>query len=253
MVNYWRLVNDVIDGAEILLLVIDARMPEMTRHREIESKIKQREKPLLYVINKCDLVGRDTLDAMKHEFSPAIFVSSKAKLGGTILMKKILEISRGKPVIVGVLGYPNVGKSSVINLLRGQKSASVSPHSGHTKGIQFIKAKGKIKMLDTPGVLPFGEDDLLKQVIIGSKNPEHLKEPDFFAMKLIELYPRLFEEFYSLKYNGDAFDFLEQVALKQKVLIKGGSADMPRASRQLLYDFQRGKMHEFILKHQKTS
>lgn len=248
MVNYWRLVNQVIDGAEILLLVIDARMPEMTRNAEIESKIKQWGKHLLFVINKCDLVKRESMDKMKEEFRPSVFVSSKDKLGGTILLKKILEISKGKPCIVGVLGYPNVGKSSVINLLRGQKSASVSPHSGHTKGIQFVKAKGKIKLLDTPGVLPYDEKDMLKEVIIGSRNPEHLKEPDYFAMKLVEQYPAMFEKYYGLKYNNDAYEFLEEVALKQKVLIRGGSPDMMRVSRQLLYDWQRGKVHDAFLK-----
>ena len=248
MVNYWYLVNRVIEGADILLLIIDSRMPELTRHKEIEMKIKQRRKKLIYVLNKCDLVKKQDSEALKNTFEPSVFVSSKEKYGGTILFKKIMELSKGENCIVGVLGYPNVGKSSVINMLKGKKSASVSPHSGHTRGIQFVKAKGKIKLLDTPGVLPFNEKDILKQVLIGSKNPEHLKEPDYFAMKLIEESPKMFEKYCDEKYEGDAFEFLEKVAKKRNVLIKGGGPDLPRMARQLLYDWQRGKIHKVFLK-----
>jgi len=98
-------------------------------------------------------------------------------------------------------------------------------------------------MLDTPGVLPFDEKDLMKQVIIGTKNPEHLKEPDYFAMKLIEQFPKMFEQYYEEPYKEDAFDFLERIALKRNILIKGGMPDMQRVSRQLLYDWQRGRVH----------
>jgi ribosome biogenesis GTPase A len=244
MVNYWRLVNKVLNESDLVLLIIDARLPELTRHREIEVKIKEREKKLLYVINKSDLITKERMELIKKEFIPSVFVSSKKRLGGTILFKKIMEITKGEPGIIGVLGFPNVGKSSVINMLKGQKSASVSPRAGHTRGIQFVRAKGKLKLIDTPGVLPFDEKDLLNQVIIGSKNPEHLKDPAYFAMELIQRYPDMFEKHYDNKYEGDAYEYLEELASKKNVLIKGGEPDVPRMARQLLYDWQRGKVHE---------
>jgi ribosome biogenesis GTPase A len=248
MVNYWKLVNEVMEDADIMLLVIDARLPEETRNREIEQKMRLKGKKLLYVLNKCDLVSKEAIDKIKKDFEPSVFVSSKEKLGGTILFKKIMEMSKGERCVVGVLGYPNVGKSSVINLLKGQKSASVSPHSGHTRHKQVVSAKRKIRLIDTPGVLPFHEDDLLKKVLVGAYNPEHLREPDFFAMKLVEMFPDMFGKYFDMKYENDAYDFLEKVALKKHVLIKGGGPDMVRVSRQLLYDWQRGKVHELLLK-----
>jgi ribosome biogenesis GTPase A len=247
MVNYWKLVNEVIEDADIILLVLDARLPEETRNREIEQKMRQMNKKILYVLNKCDLVTKEAINKIKPDFNPCVFVSSKQKYGGTILFKKIMEMSKGEKCIVGVLGYPNVGKSSVINLLKGQKSASVSPHSGHTRNKQIISSKGKIKLIDTPGVLPFHEDDLLKKVIIGAYNPEHLREPDFYAMKLVETHPEMFEKYFDMKYETDAYTFLEKAALKKQILIKGGEPDMVRVSRQLLYDWQRGKVHEINL------
>jgi ribosome biogenesis GTPase A len=246
--NYWRLVNKVIQGSDIILLILDARMPELTRHYEIEAKIKREKKKIIYVLNKSDLVTRESIINMKKEISPCVFVSSKKQQGGTLLFKKIMQITHGESPFVGVLGYPNVGKSSVINMLKGSKSASVSPHAGHTTGIQYVRAKSKLKLLDTPGVLPFGENDILKEVIIGSRNPEQLKEPDFFALKLIELYPAFFEKFYNIKYENDAYDFLDKAARDAHVLVKGGEPDFKRFSRKLLYDWQRGQVHEAFIK-----
>lgn len=246
MVNYWKIVNDVIHKADILLLVIDARFPELTRNLEIEKKTQERSKKLLYVLNKSDLVTSDELKPLKDMFKPCVFVSSTKKFGGTILFKKIMRLSHGKPCSVGVLGYPNVGKSSVINLLKGRKSASTSSQSGHTKGIQFVKAKGKLKLIDTPGVLEFREKDLLKQITIGAYNPQHVKEPDYYAILLVEKYSKLFEKYYGINYT-DALDFLQKVTLNRKVLKKGGKPDISRFSRQLLYDWQKGRIHKHFL------
>ena len=247
MVNFWKIVNNVIREADILLLIIDSRFPELTRNKELELKIKTKEKKIIYVLNKCDLIHESEIKVINKEFQPSVFVSSKEKLGGTLLFKKIMQLSKGQPCIVGVLGYPNVGKSSVINLLKGRKSASVSSQAGHTRGIQFVKAKGKIKLIDTPGVLQFKEKDLMKQVIMGAFNPQHLKEPEYYAMLIIEKYPELFEKYYDVKHD-DGYDFLEKAALKKNILKKGGHPDVSRFSRQVLYDWQKGKIHEKFIK-----
>jgi ribosome biogenesis GTPase A len=254
MPNFWKLVNDVIHDADILLLVLDSRFPELTRNREIEQKILRNKKQLLFVFNKCDLVSDAEMDSLKNNYKPCVFVSSTKKLGGMILFKKIMELSHGQKCSVGVLGFPNVGKSSVINLLKGRASASVSPHSGHTRGIQFVNAKNKIKLIDTPGVLQFKEKDILKGVIICSKNPNQLKEPDFFATELIAKYPNMFENYYGHKFNGDSQEFLEEVALMRKILSKGGVPDTKSFGRQLLHDWQKGRIHSFMLnKEQQTA
>lgn len=247
MVNYWTLVNNVILEADILLLVLDSSHAELTRNKEIEQKILNKKKKLLYVLNKCDLVEKSFMETISKDYYPSVFVSSKKKFGGTILFKKIMQLSRGKACTVGVLGYPNVGKSSVINLLKGKKSASVSSQSGHTRSIQFVSAKGKIKLIDTPGVLQFKETDILKQIIIGSKNPQHVKEPDYFAMLLIEQYSKMFEKFFDEPYNNDALEFLEKVALKRQILKKGGDVDLPRIGRLILQEWQKGSFYEKFL------
>lgn len=244
MPNFWRLINKVIRDSDILLLVLDARMPNLTRNKEVEVKVGREGKKMLYVLNKSDLVPKEVAEKTAKRFTPCIFVSSKERLGATKLAKKILELSKGENCTVGVLGYPNVGKSSVINLLKGKGSAPVSSTSGYTRSLQFVRARKKIKLIDTPGVLSYKEKSIEKRVMIGSINPQQLDGPDYYAMKLIEQFPKLFESYYDEKYKGDALDFLERVTLKRKILMKGGEADLERFGRKLLQDWQKGRMHE---------
>ena len=147
--NYWKIVNSVIDRSDILLLVLDARMPELTRNEEIESKVKLKNKKLIYVLNKCDLMPKEWLEDKKKIFKPAVFVSSTQHLGTTMLRNKILELTKKDyDITVGVLGYPNTGKSSVINALKGKSSARASSVSGYTRGVQMIRIDAKIMILE---------------------------------------------------------------------------------------------------------
>ncbi|MBI5389970.1 50S ribosome-binding GTPase [Candidatus Woesearchaeota archaeon] len=242
MGNFWRLVNRVIDESEILLLILDARMIEESRNSEVETKIKKLGKKLLYVVNKADLVDRATLE--KKIPQPGVLVSSKERWGSTILLKKLLQLANKQETFVGVLGYPNVGKSSVVNMLKGQGSASVSSHAGHTKGIQKIKIHRLLMLLDTPGVLPRGENDLEKQVKIGSKNAHQITDPVGAAYGMLETEGERICAFYGIAYIKDPMDALETLAKKRKLLLKRGGVDEDRMARLLITDWQLGKMHD---------
>ncbi len=238
MGNFWNIVNKVIEKSDIILLILDARMPELTRHAEIEDKVKRTGKKLLYIYNKSDLLAELPFTMLR----PSVVVSSTKRLGGTRLYKKILELSKGKECKVGVLGYPNVGKSSVINLIKGASSARVSSVAGMTRGVQWIKAGSKIWLLDTPGVIPYNERDTAKHVRIGTKNPHELRDPDVFAMEFIQENPDLIEKHYSVKHGDDAYDTLEKLAVTKKLFIRGSKPDIERMARKLLEDWQRGKL-----------
>jgi hypothetical protein len=243
MTNYWRLVNEVIREADVLLLILDARFPKETRNAELESKIRRLDKKLIFVLNKSDMIGKEQARILKKNYSPCVFVAAARKLGGTVLMNKILEVSQGGSPLVGVLGYPNVGKSSVINLLKGRASAPVSSVAGHTRGLQVIKVRGKIRMIDTPGVLAYKETDMQKKIIIGAANPHQVKEPEIHAIRLLASYPELFSEYYGVEIKED-YDTLEMIALNKGILKKGGMPDTLRMATQILYDWQKGKVHK---------
>jgi len=227
--------------AEIIIEVIDARMIEETRNEEIEKKIRAKGKILLYGVTKCDLVDVSKLKKRLQSLKPAVFISGKEKLGTTILKKKILELSKGESVVVGVVGYPNVGKSSLINALAGRGAARTSSESGFTKGMQKIKVDNKIMVLDTPGVYPHMEKDEIKHGRIGAIGYSKVKDPESVALNLIEEMPEKVKKYYGVE-GEDAEEILEAVAFRLKRLQKGGEPDLEAASRSILKDWQTGRM-----------
>lgn len=241
MTGFWDIVNDVIREADIILEVLDARFPEETRNREIEDKVKAAGKILIYVVNKCDLVEKKLLEQKKKELKPSVFVSSKKRYGMTILLHMLKRYAEKEKIIVGVLGYPNTGKSSVINALKGRKSAKVSSESGFTKAKQLIKVANNIYLLDTPGVYPYMEKDSLKHALIAAVDYSKVKDPEDTALKLIEAAKEKFERHYNLKAKT-AEELLEKIALKFKHIRKGGIADTERAARAILKDWQKGRI-----------
>ncbi|MBW2998215.1 50S ribosome-binding GTPase, partial [Candidatus Woesearchaeota archaeon] len=155
MAKFWKIANEVIQDSDIILEVLDARNIKGSRNREIEDKVKHAKKVLVYVVNKCDLVEKSILEKETKKIKDCVFVSSTEYHGFKLLKSKILMESKRmgirKPK-VGVVGYPNIGKSSIINALKGKHSARASPESGFTKGVQFIATRNYL-LLDTPGVI----------------------------------------------------------------------------------------------------
>lgn len=241
MPSFWRHVNKVLQEADLIIEVLDARMIEETRNHEIENKIERLDKKILYVINKCDLADKRELDKIKRILRPSVFISSKDHLGTTILKKKILELSKGKPITVGILGYPNVGKSSLINALAGKGAAKTSSESGYTKGLQRIRVDNKILLLDTPGVFPQKEKDLNKHSKTGAISYGKIKDPETAVLHLIEGEQKRIEKYYGIS-GEDSEEVLEKIALKLRMLLKGGNPNLEAAARIVLRDWQVGKI-----------
>jgi ribosome biogenesis GTPase A len=242
MTNFWKIVNKVIDESDVILEVLDARLVDETRNVEIENKIKYKNKKIIYVINKCDLVDKELMDKKKRELQPSVFVSALEHLGTTMLKKKILQLGNKDIVTVGVLGYPNTGKSSIINTLAGRSKAKASSISGYTVGIQKIKADRRILLLDTPGVIPFKEDDNFKHAVIGAIDPSKINEPDMIAMQLVEYLKGAVEKYYDIEVTEDSEETIENVAIKFKKLKKGGKPNLDQASRMIIKDWQSGRI-----------
>ncbi|MFH1439382.1 MAG: GTPase [Candidatus Woesearchaeota archaeon] len=274
MANFWKIVNQVIRNADVLLLLLDARMIEETRNKEIEDKVKQSGKPLIYVITKSDLADKDEIERYKKykrtEMKPLVFVSSIKHHGTTILRERILieakragfnKESNNKSkqclVKVGILGYPNVGKSTLINALSGRKASPTSNTSGYTKSLQNVRADNRIMLIDTPGVIPYMEKDAGKHAAIGTIDYNKMKDPDIAVMGLMRDFPRKIEEHYGFKTDAnkdkryesedyeehiDYEETLEKIAIKKKILKKGNKPDIDKTSRMILKDWQDGKI-----------
>ncbi|MCE8424577.1 MAG: 50S ribosome-binding GTPase [Candidatus Methanoperedens sp.] len=252
MASYKVMVKDVIKKADILIEVIDARFPDETRNSEVERDVARSRKPLIIVINKCDLVSKEKLEETRDrltKIAPAVFVSSKEKFGTTILRHKILEVAgiKGRNILVGCLGYPNTGKSSVINGVSGKHKAGTSPISGHTKGVQLVDAGSRIMFIDTPGVIPFGENDQYLQGLLSVKSASHLEDPVGVAMKIIEKLcaenKTSLESFYHVSIQGqNSYNTLEIIARQCNFLKKKGEVDETRAAIKIINDWQTGRL-----------
>ncbi len=242
MKNFWKIVNEVIKDSDVLLLVLDARLISETKNKEIVDKVKQAKKKLIYVINKSDLVPLPYLEKQKKKFKNAVFISSIKKQGTTILLRKIMEVGKNKEIVVGVLGYPNVGKSSVINALKGRASASTSSQGGHTKGKQLLKINNRVLILDTPGVLPYKEKDEVKHALTASVDSSKVKDPEIVVYHIIKSHKGLLEKYFGIEPEPNAKKTLEKIALRKKILLKKGRPDLDRMARTILRLWQKGKI-----------
>lgn len=243
MRSFWKIVNDVIEKSDILLEILDARFIEETRNKELEDKIRAAGKKLIFVLNKCDLVQKESIEKAKKQLKPAVFVSAIKRYGITMLLHEIQKSSPNKEkVIVGIVGYPNTGKSSVINSLKGRSSAPVSPQSGFTKAMQLIKVTGKIFLLDTPGVYSYMEKGVQKHAMRASIDFTKIKDPESAAIFIIEGNKDMISSNYLVKKKSDAEAMLEEIAIKLNRLKKGGVPDTKAAAQVLLKDWQRGKI-----------
>jgi len=254
MASYKALVKDVIRKADVLLEIIDARFPDETRNSEVERDIIRLNKPLIIVINKSDLVSKEKLEKTKTRLSkiaPVVFVSSRERSGTTMLRHQILASAaiktgiKGRDILVGTLGYPNVGKSSVINSVTGRHRASTSPISGHTKGVQHVYAGSHIMFIDTPGVIPFDEKDEYLQGLLGIKDATHLKDKIGVALKIIEKMlaenKAALESFYNVTIEDESsYDVLEMIGRLCNFLQKKGEVDETRTATRIINDWQNG-------------
>ncbi|MFP4189435.1 MAG: GTPase [Candidatus Woesearchaeota archaeon] len=242
MPNFWRVLDKVIADADVIVEVLDSRSVSETRNREIEDKVLRSGKKLVLAMNKCDLVSKEKLEQYKKELENAVFVSAKDRHGTAILKDAILKIAGyPKSLNIGIVGYPNTGKSSLINSLVGRSRARSSPESGFTKGMQKIRLSSRITLIDTPGVIPYMEKDELKHGTIGSVDHSKVKDPESVFLDIFTKHKDAITRHYGTDAE-DYDDFLEAIAGRFNYLKKGAEGDTTRAARKILKDWQSGKI-----------
>lgn len=284
MEPYWTVIKQIVRESDIVLEILDARAVELSRNEQLEKIIKEIGRPRIYVLNKSDLTNKKDLekaiDKLSHERDISseyiVFFSNRKKSTIKNLLTKIRQVfskhgkrqdyDENKPIIekpyreargdivIGVVGYPNVGKSSVINALSFKQKAKVSSKAGTTHGVHWITANNEIKLIDSPGVIPLGtyvEESRLG--LIAARNPEKLKDPENVAVKIIELFIEnnklnKIEQFYNTKFSDEikneknACLFLEAISIAKHHLKKGGVPDDTRTSFNLIKDWQTGRL-----------
>lgn len=152
-----------------------------------------------------------------------------------------------KQISVGLIGYPNVGKSSIINTLRKKKVAKVAPIPGETKVWQYVTLMKRIYLIDCPGVVPPNQNDTPQDILLrGVVRVEMVENPEQYIPALLsKVKPHHMERTYEIKGWNDHIHFLELLARKGGRLLKAGEPDVDGVAKMVLNDFMRGKIPWF--------
>ncbi|KAJ2371122.1 GTPase required for pre-60S ribosomal subunit nuclear export and maturation [Coemansia sp. RSA 2607] len=254
----WNELYKVVDSSDIILHVLDARDPEGTRCRHVEKHIKTEapHKHLIFVLNKVDLVPTWVtarwVKVLSREYPTLAFhasINNSFGKGSLIqLLRQFTKLHSDKRQIsVGLIGYPNTGKSSIINTLRQKKVCNVAPVPGETKVWQYITMTRKIYLIDCPGIVQFSSTDTDTDIVLkGSIRTQSLLTPEDYVPEILS---RVRREYVQRHYNidkwNDAHEFLTELANSTGKLNKGGEPDLHVVSKMVINDWLRGRLPHY--------
>ena len=264
-----RMMQEDIKLIDLVIELVDARVPLSSRNPDIDELGKNKSR--LILLNKADLADKNANKKWGEYFQGKGYfvqeVDSRSGAGMKAISAIIQEACKDKierdrkrgiknrPVRAMVVGIPNVGKSTFINTYAGKACAKTGNKPGVTKGKQWIRLNKNVELLDTPGILwPKFEDQAvgLRLALIGSINDEILNI-DELAMELITFlrkqYPGTLEKRFQMEESEEksAAQILEEIARVRGCLIRGGELDYGKASKLLMDDFRSGKLGRVTL------
>lgn len=290
-----KVFKQVVDQADVVLYVLDARDPEGTRSREVERMVMAAAsggKRLMLVLNKIDLIPphvlKDWLAHLRRSFPTLPLRASKpapnsqtfnhrdltVQNTSATLFKSLKSFAASKQlkraISVGVIGYPNVGKSSVINALlsglggRGKAACPAGAEAGVTTSIRAVKIDSKLTLLDSPGIVfPSAADsdgpkrsaieERAHLILLNAIPPKQIDDPMpavSMLLKKLSASPELLQKLMDvydlpplMTTDGDTTtDFLVQVARKRGRLGRGGIPNLPAAAMTVVTDWRDGRI-----------
>ncbi|XP_071611794.1 guanine nucleotide-binding protein-like 3 [Heliangelus exortis] len=275
--SFCRELNKVMEASDVILEVLDARDPMGCRCPQLEQAVTSSggDKKLLLVLNKIDLVPKANLEKwlnyLKKEFPTVAFKSAtlmkdkrmqqqftrrRARVdialniesfGSKCLLKLLQEHvkTQNKPIQIGVVGFPNVGKSSIINSLKGVRACNVGLTRGVTKSMQIVHIDKQIKMLDSPSIIADPSNNALALALRSIIDNEESGSADVLegvdailnccSKQQVMMY-------YNIPDFRNTEEFLTLLAQKRSMLKKGGVPDMENAAKLLLCDWTGAKI-----------
>ena len=258
-----KLVLDIVRTSDIILQVLDARFIKETRNHDLEAEIEKQGKKIIHVLNKADLIEiKKKRKEISKDMKSYVFVSSRSRRGMGELRDKIkIEIRKinmegRERAQVGIVGYPNTGKSSLINTLTGRSSAKTGAQAGFTRGVQKISLTKSILILDTPGVIPESKyshtkkEAIQEQAKLGARTLDTIRDPELVVQGLLKDYAKQIGKHYGISLGLDkdkvgseeSEKVIWAVGRKKGLLRRGGGVDEDRAARLIIKDWQEGKI-----------
>jgi len=272
---FLRDLRKVIETSDVLLEVLDARDPEGSRALAAEEAVARHpNKRLILVLNKVDLVPKEAvagwLARLRRSHPTVAFkactqqsgaswqrgapsnaaeatsdaLARSGSLGGEALLGLLKNYCRSldikTSITVGVLGYPNTGKSSLINSLKRSRCVGTSAKAGCTRTLQEIQLDKHIKLVDSPGVV---FDDSDSTVLKNCLDPDLIEDPIRAIDEILHRCPAAqLMALYALPRFKDTDSFLGLLARKFGKIRKGGIPDKDATARVVLRDWNAGKV-----------
>jgi nuclear GTP-binding protein len=228
----WAELYKVLDSSDVVIQVLDARNPMGTRSKTVEKHVleKCKGKHLIFVLNKCDLVptwATARWIAILSKIAPTLafhaHLTRPFGKGNLInLLRQLAQLHpEKKQISVGFVGYPNVGKSSLINALKGKKVCNTAPTPGETKVWQYVTLFKRVYLIDCPGTVPATGDSPHDIVLKGVTRVQNLPDPESHVEELLTRARHdHVRAAYGVKQWTDCTDFLEQLARRAGRLLK---------------------------------
>ena len=263
-----RMIQSSLSLVDVVVEVLDARIPFSSRNPEMDKLVK--DKPRMLLLNKSDMADDSSTEKWIDYYKSKGFTVLKTdcKSGNGLkgflpavkgnMLKQLIEKRRGKgiegaPIRLMIVGIPNVGKSSFINRMAKSKKAKVEDRPGVTRNKQWIKFGGNVELLDMPGVLwpKFEDQGVARKLAFTGAVKDDILDIEALAAFLLENlsvnYPEAVSERYKIDKSGDGFELLSELGRKRGMLVSGGEVNTERAAVTLLDEFRSGKLGKITL------
>lgn len=262
-----RMMQEDIKFNDIVIELIDARIPMSSRNPDIDDLAKNKYR--LILLNKSDLADERVtvkwVEFFEKQGIKVIKLDSRQRSGMKSVNNAILEVCKDKierdrkrgiinrPVRAMIVGIPNVGKSTFINSFAGKACAKTGNKPGVTKGKQWIRLNKTVELLDTPGILwpKFDNEKIANDLaFIGSINDQILNLTEL-SLKFIESvkndYAGVFTSRYDIEETDDGVTMLGDIAIARGCIKKGGEPDYDKAAALIFDDFRSGKLGKITI------
>jgi len=268
-----RMIQEQIKLVDIVIELVDARLPQSSRNPLLDSLIQQ--KPRLIILNKEDLADPQRTAYWVNKFNQQEKTQAfafNATLGKKQLINKMKEAMldltkekrermakkgiRKQTIRCMIVGIPNVGKSTFINILVGKKAAQTGDKPGVTRGTQWIRLDADLELLDTPGILwpKFDDQEVgFRLAMTGAINDEVFDHEEG-VLKLIdflrERYPKLLLSRFKLEEEDlqlEHYQIVEKIGANRGCLLKGNRIDFAKTAKIIMLEFRQGKIGRITL------